>query len=182
MAAGSVVAHALSYPLVAVRAEGAGQEGAERSSSGLAAHSVLPLGMVAALVGAAGLGWLFALARGRSGRGVSPWLFFVLPPLAFGFQELGERLLNVEAAPFQAVLEPRFLFGLALQVPFGLVALLVAQLFLRVVERIARVFGRGRPLAVATRRPPLAILPAACQLPRIPALALGYPQRGPPLR
>ena len=43
---GSLAAHALSYPLVAARAEG-GQELAERSSSGLAAHSILGLGLVA---------------------------------------------------------------------------------------------------------------------------------------
>jgi hypothetical protein len=37
-----------------------------------------------------------------------------LPPLAFASQELAERLLNAEAFPFQATLEPRFLVGLLL--------------------------------------------------------------------
>lgn len=180
MVVGSVAAHLLSYPLVAARVEGGGHEGAERSSSGLAAHSVLPLGLVAALLAAGGLSWLLALARSRQGRGASPWLFLVLPSLAFSVQEFGERLMHVEGAPFRAALEPRFLIGLALQIPFGLVALLVARLFLRVAERIVRVFGRRQPLVVAPWRPLLAVRPVLFVLPRIPTLALGYPQRGPP--
>jgi hypothetical protein len=180
MVVGSVAAHALSYPLVAARVERGSSEGAERSSSGLAAHSVLPLGMAAALVGVIGLCWLFALARGRSGRGASPWVFLVLPMVAFSVQEFGERLLRVEGAPFHAALEPRFWVGLALQLPFGIAALFVAWVFLRVAERIVRVFGRQRPFVVTPRRPLLVMRPVACVLPRIPALALGYPQRGPP--
>jgi hypothetical protein len=182
MVVGSVAAHLLSYPLVAARAEGGGREGTERSSSGLAAHSVLPLGLVAALLGAAGVSWLLAFACGRRRRGASPWLFLVLPSLAFSVQEFEERLLRVEGAPFPAVLEPRFLLGLALQIPFGLVALLVARLFLRVAERIVGVFGRRRPLPVAPWWPLLSLRPDVFVLPRIPALALGYPQRGPPIR
>lgn len=179
MAAGSLAAHALTYPLVAARAEGGHQESAERSSTGLASHSVLALGIVAALLGAVGVGWLIARLRGRSGSGTSPGLFFSLPPLAYSLQELIERLLHAEAAPFNAVLEPRFLIGLALQIPVGLVALFVARLLLRVVHGIFRALAKPR-LSTARLRSSLPRLPASCVLPRIPALALGYTERGPP--
>ena len=181
MVAGSLAAHAVSYPLVAVRAEGSGHELAERSSSGPTSQVVLLLGVLAALGVVAGASWVLACARGHRRRGAPPWLFFVLPPLAFSLQELSERLLRAEAAPFQAALEPRFLFGLALQVPFGLIALLAARLLLRVVERVASALGRPGPITVGRLRPLLARFPVACELPRIPALALGYPQRGPPI-
>ena len=121
---------------------------------------------------------LLARARARGAGGVSPWLFFVLPPLAFASQELAERLLHAEAFPFQAALEPRFVLGLLLQLPFGLLALLVARALLRVVEGLVDALARAR-----TKRFLVAAswsLLEACDLPRIPALALGYPQRGPP--
>jgi len=141
---------------------------------------VLVLALLAALVVAVATPRLVAFARRRRCPGASPWLFFTLPPLAFGLQELLERLLGAEAAPFRAALEPRFLAGLALQVPFGLGALLAARLFLRVARRIVRALGRPRPIPAVRRPSPVAWLPVACELPRIPALALGYPQRGPP--
>jgi hypothetical protein len=119
-------------------------------------------------------------ARRRPGRGVelSPWLFFVLPPLAFASQEFAERLLRAEAFPFQAALEPRFLLGLALQLPFGLLALFVARVLLRVVERLVRALARTRTPRLRTTLPwsPRQV----CALARIPALALGHSQRGPP--
>jgi hypothetical protein len=72
------------------------------------------------------------------------------------------------------------LIGLLLQLPFGLLALLIARLLWRVVERIVRLLARplaGRLTALVSWWPlqPL-------DLPRIPALALGYHQRGPPAR
>jgi hypothetical protein len=101
-----------------------------------------------------------------------------LPPLAFALQELSERLLRAEAFPFHAALEPRFLLGLLLQLPFGLLALLLARMLLRVVERIVRALVRAR----RPRLPTSASwsLRQVFDLPRIPALALGYQQRGPP--
>ena len=93
-------------------------------------------------------------------------------------QEFAERLLHAEALPFRAALEPRFLLGLLLQIPFGLLALLLARVLLRIVERLARVLARARRprLAATARWSPR----QAFDLPRIPALALGYQQRGPP--
>jgi hypothetical protein len=186
MAAGSFVAHALTYVVAGTRAEGvAGADGgiqgaSDRTSAGIAAHSVVPVGLLVALGIGDGTAWVFGRARGKRGAGASPWLFFGLPPLAFSVQELIERLVNAEAAPFHAAFEPRFLIGLVLQIPLGLIALFVARALLRVVRRIARALVRQRS-SVLPRRAPVFRLPVAWELPRIPALALGYPQRGPPL-
>jgi hypothetical protein len=174
MAAGSMAAHSLSYLFVSARAAEGEAEASERASSGSASYLLLVLGVLAATgLVAAGL----LVVRRRRRLDVSPWLFFVLPPLAFVSQELGERLLHAEAFPFQAALEPRFLLGLLLQLPFGLLALLGARVLLRVVERLVRALTRpGVPReALASWS-----LPQVFDLPRIPALALGYPQRGPP--
>src|SRR5712691_877246 len=167
MAAGSFAAHALSYVVAGTRA-GGGVDGeihgaSERTSAGVAGHSVLPVGLLVALGIGAGTAWLVGCARGKRGQGASPWLFFALPPLAFSVQELIERLVNAEVAPFQAALEPRFLLGLALQIPLGVVALLVARALLRVVRRIARALVRPRP-SVVPRRAPVFRLPVACEL------------------
>ena len=176
MAAGSLAAHSLSYPFVSVRASEHGAEASERASSGSAGDLVLLIGMLAALAAAV---VVLSLARWRRrGAGASPWLFFVLPPLAFASQEFAERLLRAEAFPFQAALEPRFLLGLLLQLPFGLLALFVARVLLRVVERLVLALARPRPIRLRTSVS--WSLPDPVVLPRIPALALGYPARGPP--
>jgi hypothetical protein len=176
MAAGSLAAHALSYLFLSARAAEGGAEVSERSSTGSASNLVLFLGVGAAMAIVAAA--LLVVGRRRRGAGVSPWLFFLLPPLAFALQELAERLLHAEAFPFQAALEPRFLLGLLLQLPFGLLTLLVARALLRVVRRLVRALVRTRTprLQGSVSWSPL----QAIVLPRIPALALGYPQRGPP--
>src|SRR5712691_6710343 len=94
MAVGSLAAHALSYLLGGVggvaSADGDIHVGSDRTSAGFAAHSVLPAGLLVALVIAAGAAWLFGGARGERKRGASLWLFCTLPPLAFSVQELIE--------------------------------------------------------------------------------------------
>ena len=170
-----MAAHSLSYLFVSVRAAEGGAEASERATTGGAAYLPPVLGILTAtaLVAVA----LTVVRRRRRHLDVSPWVFFVMPPLAFVSQELGERLLHAEAFPFQAALEPRFLLGLLLQLPFGLLALLVARALLRVVERLVRALTRPGVPREATAS---WSLPQVCDLPRIPALALGYPQRGPP--
>ena len=179
MAASSIGAHLLSYPVVSARTTERAGEASERAGGSGPSYLVLFLGIVIATAIVAGCArLLLARARARRAGSVSPWLFFVLPPLAFASQELAERLLNAEAFPFHAALEPRFLVGLLLQLPFGLLALLVARALLRVVERIARALA-PRPTAHLVTNAPWRPR-ADVDLPRIPALALGYAERGPP--
>jgi hypothetical protein len=179
MAAGSFAAHSLTYLFAAAR-PAEHPEVSDRASSGRASYLVLFFGILAATALVAALARLLLGRRRARGNGLLPWLFFVLPPLAFALQELSERLLRAEAFPFHAALEPRFLLGLGLQLPFGLLALLVARLLLRVVERIVRLLARPnrvRAIALVCWSPRQGL-----DLPRIPALALGYQQRGPPTR
>jgi hypothetical protein len=180
MAAGSLAAHSLSYLVASARATESGTELSERTSSGRASYLVLFLGILAATALVAAAARLLLGRRCHRGSEPSPWLFFALPPVAFVLQEVGERLLHAEAFPFQAALEPRLLLGLLLQLPFGLLALLVARALLRVVEGIARLLARSntaRPTALVSWSPG-----PTPDLRRIPALALGYQQRGPPAR
>lgn len=173
MAAGTVVAHSVTAVVSSGHAE-TGNEGAERTSAGAPAHVTLLLGFTLALV----VVWLGRrlLAR-RRGEPSAAW-FLILPPLAFLFAEVAERVLRSESFPFQPSLEPRLVVGLALQVPFGLVAYGVARLLLRAIERVvARLARTVSPrLRAATTR----VAPVSVVLPRIPALALGYQERGPP--
>ena len=145
MAAGSLAAHSLSYLFTSARAAEYGGEASERAGTGSASYLVLFLGLLVAMtVVGAGARLLLARRRGRRGLEHSPWLFFVLPPLAFASQEFVERVLRAEAFPFHAALEPRFLLGLALQLPFALLALFVARALSRVVERLVRALARPR--------------------------------------
>ena len=180
MLAGSLGAHAATAFLTSVPAGEHGPELVERSSSGTAGNSVVVLGMAGALVLLAGGSWLFSTLCDRPRVGASHWIFFWLPPLAFSVQELAERLLRAEAAPFNAALEPRFLVGLALQIPFALTALLLARLLLRAARGIARALAQPTELTLP-RRSTLVLPLVGCIPLRIPALALGYTQRGPPV-
>ena len=176
MAAGSLAAHSLGYLFITARA-GDG-DASERASSGPSGYVVLLLGLLAATALVAAAARLLPARRRPRAFVLSPWLFFVLPPLAFASQEFAERLLGAEGFPFQATLEPRFMLGLLLQLPFGLLALLVACALLRVVERLVGALARARAPRLPTG---LSWSPReAYLLPRIPALALGHSQRGPP--
>jgi hypothetical protein len=65
----------------------------------------------------------------RGGRVAPPpvRLFVCLPPLGFTLQEHIERLIGTGGVPPDLVLEPTFIVGLALQLPFAVAALLVAH-------------------------------------------------------
>jgi hypothetical protein len=173
MAAGVFTAHWFAVLFGVARVEPS-NEGAERVSTGGIGHLTLLVGFVAALLLVALGRWFVA----RRGPGPSAGWFLVLPPLAFVFTELAERVFGVESLPFQAALEPRLAWGLALQVPFGLAAYVVARLALRAVEKVVSLLRRRRA------RPPRRRAEAPAWIwvlvPRVPVLALGYPQRGPP--
>jgi hypothetical protein len=114
--------------------------------------------------------------RGSVGERPAPELFATLPPVAFSVQEHLERLLHGGDLPLSVVLTPTFLVGLALQLPFALIAWALARAVLRAAETLAALLRPARPRHPGLRvRRPL----ARCGL-RIRPLALGVAGRGPP--
>jgi hypothetical protein len=172
---GSALAHSLAYGLVEPDAQA---RGALLRASG---HAYLQLGSLAAAAACALL--VVAMLRhaalvGRRGRASDPppLLFALLPPIVFALQEHLERLLHTGEVPFAAALEPTFLVGLLLQLPFALVAYAAARALLRASEWLG---APASPPAVATAGPPALVSVSAQSPPRRP-LASGHAQRGPP--
>lgn len=147
-------------------------------------------GLAAALVLAAFGVRAAAAARGGPGRVSNPtgcgvraavvrWPFALVPLVTFAVQEHSERLLHDGAVPLHAYAERTFLLGLALQLPFGVAAYLLARVLLAAADTVGRLLGElpVAPLSAAPqpeRRPPLTA-------PRRPALSLNLAGRGPPL-
>jgi hypothetical protein len=178
--AASQAAHGLAYRLVAPDAH---SRATLLAASGHHYLTYLPLALAvaSALVAFAFVSEVRHLAaRGQAVRGSRPsaWYFAALAPAIFCFQEHFERLAETSSIPFTSALEPTFLVGLLLQLPFALGAYLLARLLLRAARSVGRWLAtarRRRTVDVAPPRPPLSVVP-----PRVPALALGYGTRGPP--
>jgi hypothetical protein len=105
-------------------------------------------------------------------------LIVLLPPVAFVAQELIERFLHTGQVPWTTVIQPAFLIGLALQLPFALAALLLAW----ALDSAARAIGDA---LAALPRPafqvPVPIPVRVLGAPRVRGLARGYGERAPPL-
>jgi hypothetical protein len=178
MFAGSISAHESSYRLVEPNV-------ADRSSllaetgHGYLKHLPLVAGMLAAIL-LAGLMVRVGSARGPHGVSVRAWPLLLLPPLGFTLQEQLERFLHSGVLPLTAVLEPTFLVGLALQLPFALAAWACARALLTVAERLRRAFAPGGA-RIPRRKIAFRAATLRVRAPRISVLALGYGERGPPL-
>ena len=172
MTVGSLAAHELAYRLVE---PGAGARADLLGGTGHAYLEATPflLGTAGAFVAAG----LLALARNarRGGRAHAPaaWPVALLPVLGFAVQEHAERI-GSDVSPLAAVAEPTFAVGLALQLPFALLALLAA----RWLGRAAEAAGRALQVPPASRPRACPDLPrpgAALLLAAAPALS---PARG----
>jgi hypothetical protein len=131
-------------------------------------------------------GLLLCVGEGLRGRRPSRppvRLFVILPPVGFAFQEHLERLIGTGGIPNDMVLEPTFLVGLALQLPFALVALLLAHALRSVGFGLGWVLARQLAFRGRVREaPPLLLrLPAAPALFAPSVLALGHGPRAPPV-
>jgi hypothetical protein len=124
-------------------------------------------------------------ARPQLGIGVGGvetrlWRFAALPLLAFALQEHLEALFT-QGTIVGVPLEPTFMLGLALQLPFAAVAYLVARLLLRTAERVGRALrAGGAPAGPAVVRPFRSWFALELWPHRVPALAGGHAERGPP--
>jgi hypothetical protein len=153
------------------------------SEENMALHGYLAYVEIFALAGATlvllGLaGAACEAVRGGPRRTPPVWLFAVLPPLGFGVQEHVEHLVATWTLPNLA-LDPTFLVGLLLQLPFALGAYFVARALVALGAAIGRALLGGTAPRLAP--PPFCPAPApAVALARISALALGYGERGPP--
>lgn len=183
MAAGSVAAHSIGAVMVGARLSEAAGEAAEGHARTAGSPWLFGLGLLGAvgLVAVAGRLTVGGQAGRRPiGRRLTGWLL-LLPPLAFTLQELAERLAHAESLPFNPALEPRFLVGLALQIPFAIAAFLLGRVVLRVAVAIARALAARWPVLPAPVRTTIRARPGSARR-RIPVLALGHAGRGPPGR
>jgi hypothetical protein len=173
---GLLAGHMLGYRLAFADAHARADSLAH---SGHSYFAYVPLALavsVAALL--AGLA-LHAAAgfRGEPRRAAASPLIVLLPPLAFVAQEIAERLLHSGHVPITLAIQPAFLFGLALQLPFALAALLLAW----ALDSAARAFGEAlaaQPRLVFPVLVPQPVRVAAA--PRPVGLAQGYGERAPP--
>ena len=115
-----------------------------------------------------------AILAGLAGRATGAWStshpaaarlpFALLAPALYVVQEHAETVLRTGAAPLGTLLEPTFLPGLLLQIPFALAAYAIARALVRLADGVrALVASRRRkprrPGASVSRRPTLAAPP-----------------------
>jgi hypothetical protein len=143
MALGVVVAHWVAY-LIAV--PDAGSRRALLAASGHAYVAWLPmtLGLLAGLAVLLLLGFVLRGGASLHRLRLRPGLFLCLPPVAFAVQEHAERLRVGYDSPYHVWQEPTFWRGLLLQLPFGVVAYLLARLVLRVSQAAQALVARRR--------------------------------------
>jgi hypothetical protein len=110
--------------------------------------------------------------------GPSPWLLAVLPPVAFMVEELLERWLSSGHVHPATLWEPAVLIGLQLQIPFAVLALVVAHVLARTAHALGRALA-AEPVAahldVAITRTSLDLSPVTARV-----SARGWSERGPP--
>ncbi len=179
--AGSLAAHQLGFAFAAPEAGRRGRLLAETGHSYLA-H--LPIVLVVLLTAVAAGGCLAVRAelRDPGAAAARAWPYALVAPVAFALQEHLERLLHTGALPLGVVGEPAFLAGLALQLPFALLAVLLARLVLRSARRLARTLGSRRPPRPAVARSPCIGSPSAFVAPpRSSGLATCAAGRAPPV-
>jgi CDP-diglyceride synthetase len=114
--------------------------------------------------------------KGHRRAATSPFIV-VLPPLAFVIQEYAERLIHEGHVPWTTMVEPAFLIGLALQIPFALAALLVAWALDTAAQAIGRALA-ARPRLIFPVFVPNPVRVATAPHPA--GLARGYGERAPP--
>ena len=104
-----------------------------------------------------------SVALGLAGRAAGAWSthrsaaarlpFALLAPAAFVVQEHLETLLHNGAAPFGTALQPTFLPGLLLQIPFALAGYAIARALIRLADGVRVLIGRRRRTAHGGARP-----------------------------
>ena len=176
MLGGLLAAHTLGYRLAIPDAH-ARADALAHSGHGYFGHMPFALAVSIGVL-------LFALVhqglagfRGERRRPATSALIIVLPPVAFVAQEFLERLIHTGHVSWTMIFQPAFLFGLALQLPFALVALLLAW----ALDSAAHAVGQALAASPQPIFHALVLLPVrVVAAPRPAGLARGYGERAPP--
>jgi hypothetical protein len=176
LVAGSWAAHVIAYR---IEIPNAGARAAVLQATGHGYADWIPV-LVA-------VGWVIALglvvqARGQLVRGAvrpSLWPFLLAPAAAFAVQEHLERYAATGDIPWSAATERTFLPGLRLQLPFGVLAYLLARLVLGAARRLALWLSASADEVIDALR--VAACAVALDPPRRRVLAWSLAGRGPPL-
>jgi hypothetical protein len=180
-AVGWLSAHSLACALVAPDAHERARMHSEAGHGYLATAAPVVVASAGTLLL---VGLALAIGDGLRGRGRSRlpgWPVALVPPLGFAVQEHLERWIAANALPVDAALEPAFLAGIALQLPFALAALLVARAVLVLGHELGRALPAPRSPRASAR--PIALNPLdrlEPELVRPPILGTGRSERGPP--
>jgi hypothetical protein len=146
---GSQVAHAAGYRLATGEDEFA--HALASSGHGYLAYAPLAFGICAAFVVLALARELVALRGHERASRPSALVFSALAPAIFVAQEHFERLAHDGAFPTSLLVEKTFLLGLALQVPFALVAYALARLLLKATRAVAQLLASLRVVVLRKR-------------------------------
>ncbi len=176
MLGGLLVAHTLGYRL-AIANSHARADALAHSGHGYFGYAPFAVAVCLGLLLSALAYQVAAGFRGERRRAAASPLIVVLPPLAFVIQEFVERLIHVGHVPLTLVLQPAFLIGLALQLPFALAALLVAWALDSAAHAVGRALA-ARPRLTYPGFVPVPVCVAAA--PRPAGLSRGYGERAPP--
>jgi len=131
--AGLLVAHSLAYRLTTSGAQDEHRLLEETGHAYLDSGRSLLIATGAALLAA---GLLLTAREGAARTARTPRALAAAPPLAFALQEHLERLQHNGAVSTDLLTDRTFLAGLALQLPFAMLAHLVASVVLRAAGRI----------------------------------------------
>jgi hypothetical protein len=180
MIGGWFAAHALSYRIAIPDSTARAQFLIDTGHGYLEYESLLlALAVVVFLMGAAMRVRTAARMR-AAGATVAAWPFALLPPALFVFEEYTGRLVHSGSFEIGVLLEPTFVVGLLVQLPFALASFLFARVLLGVADRLgAALAPRERSVL---RRPRIHLpRPPRTDLPRLRPIAAGQVDRGPPL-
>jgi hypothetical protein len=150
----------------------------EDSGHGYFTYAPLVLAVGLTLIAASLIARIRAAVKDERKGASPPWLFALLPPVAFVVQELTERLLHSGHVYAGALTQPAVLIGLALQLPLAVIALGLAWVLAQAADELGRVLAetpRDRLAAVAPWRPGEELL-----LPALAVSSQGWSERGPP--
>jgi hypothetical protein len=171
--AGSELAHALAYWLAVPDAHTRAQLLAATGHNYLEfAPFGAGLGIASVVVACAA----HVTTRGGIRLGARP--FAILPALTFLLQELVERLVHDGTVSPGFLVERTFLYGIALQLPFGVASFFVARVLLRAATGLARRFRSAPPRLRPS--PPIVLAATSLPVPRTVLVPATAGVRGPP--